>query len=336
MRRSASSWWAAVAAAAVLLTVRVAVGQAAAPAAGKRADTRIAGAPTAGMGTDVRIAVTPARPPLAEARPTEPSRRLQPPFRAHRAHATSPALRRAAMVGIPGGSYLPLYAPMGRVRVAGFALDRYPVTRAQYAAFLATHPEWRRSRAPRALGGGGYLRDWRGDLDFGGGAAAQRPVTWVSRPAAAAYCAAAGARLPTTDEWEYVASASPTRRDGVGDPAFQQQLIELYTRPRPSEPGPVGSTFRNAFGVYDLHGLVWEWTDGSPAGAMAQPAGMAMHGAAGADAPHAPRAPHDMGCAGSAAGATDTRAYAAFLRYALRAGLTPTTDLGSLGFRGAS
>ncbi|HEX9109729.1 MAG TPA: SUMF1/EgtB/PvdO family nonheme iron enzyme, partial [Longimicrobiales bacterium] len=92
--------------------------------------------------------------------------------------------------------------------------------------------------------------------------------------------------------------------------------------PRPGRPGPVGSTFRNVYGIWDLHGLVWEWTAAAHS-AMAQHA--MHHGGATAS--------HDMGCAGSAAGASDTRDYAAFLRYAFRAALTPGTSLGNLGFR---
>jgi formylglycine-generating enzyme required for sulfatase activity len=236
-------------------------------------------------------------------------------------------LRAAAVARIPAGSYLPLYAPMGRVAVGAFVVDRYPVTRAEFEVFVRSHPDWRRSRARHALAGTGYLRDWRGDLDFGEAIDARRPVTWVSRPAAQAYCTAAGGRLPTADEWEYLAGASARRRNAAGDPAFQQRLLDLYTRPRRGEPAPVGSTFRNAFGVYDLHGLVWEWTDATPPAAGDAGMSARMH------MPAAKHGAHDMGCAGSAEGATDTRAYAAFLRYALRAGLTPTTDLGSLGFR---
>ncbi len=236
----------------------------------------------------------------------------------------SPALRRArssGMAAIPAGSYLPLYGN-GRVQVGAFEIDRYPVTRARFAAFLRAHPEWRRSRVPRALAGASYLANWSNDMDFGGEADAERPVTDVSRPAAEAYCASLGKRLPTADEWEYVASASADRRDASGDAAFRQRLLDLYTRPRPSQPPPVGSTFRNAFGVWDLHGLVWEWT----AAARTARAHHALHR-------HGAGPAHDMGCAGSAAGATDTRSYAAFLRYAFRTGLTPTTTLASLGFR---
>ncbi len=239
-----------------------------------------------------------------------------------RARPHSPAPRRAgAMAAIPAGRYLPLYGSEP-VEVGGFELDRYPVTRAEFAAFVRAHPEWRRSAAPRARAGAAYLANWRSDSDFGGPSGAGRPVTDVSRPAAEAYCAAQGKRLPTVDEWEYVAGASSERRDASGDARFRQRLLELYTRPRPAQPAAVRSTFRNAFGVWDLHGLVWEWT----AAARSAQAHHAMHH-------HGPAPAHDMGCAGSAAGASDTRNYAAFLRYAFRTGLTSTTMLPNLGFR---
>ncbi len=246
--------------------------------------------------------------------------RPRAPFPAARGEHTR---RASAMATIPAGSYLPLYGTM-RVAVSGFRLDRHPVTLAEYAAFLRLHPEWRRSRAPRALAGSRYLASWRNDLDFGGPADGDRPVTEVSQAAAEAYCAAQGERLPTTDEWEYAAGASWYGHGAEADARFRQRVLELYTRPRPGRPAPVESTLRNSLGVWDLHGLVWEWTTAAAHAAMTH-----QNMQRGAHAGSA----HDLGCAGSAAGASDTRDYASFLRYAFRSGLTPTSTLASLGFR---
>ena len=192
----------------------------------------------------------------------------------------------ADMVAIPAGSFRPLYDENGSVRVGAFRLDRYPVTRAQYAAF-------------------------RG-LASGPAADAAKPVTGITQREAIAYCTARGARLPTETEWEYAAAASRTRRDGRADPAFRQLMLDLAARKRTSEPGKIGSTFRNAYGVYDMHGLVWEWV---------------------APAHHHAGGHHDMSCAGSARGATDPSDFAAFMRLAFRSGLTPDMRQPGLGFR---
>src|SRR5690606_16692108 len=44
--------------------------------------------------------------------------------------------------------------------VASFQLMERPVSNAQYAAFLATHPNWRRDRIPAVFASPGYLGHW--------------------------------------------------------------------------------------------------------------------------------------------------------------------------------
>jgi formylglycine-generating enzyme required for sulfatase activity len=233
---------------------------------------------------------------------------------------------RAAMIAIPAGRYLPLYGRPGdaAVRVAGFRLDRDAVTRGDFLAFVREHPEWRRDsvrplRADRA----GYLAGWRAPLDVGAPAELRRPVTRVSWFAARAYCAARGKRLPTVDEWEYAAAASESRRDASRDPAFVQRLVALYAT-RGTRAGTVDEGERNAYGVRGLHGLVWEWTADFNSVLVSD------------DSREVGGRDHDMFCASAAIGATDPTNYAAFLRYAMRAGLAGRSTLESLGFRCAA
>jgi formylglycine-generating enzyme len=119
-------------------------------------------------------------------------------------------------------------------------------------------PAWRRSEVKPIFAGPAYLADWSSDLSFGPSSRANQPVTGVSWFAARAYCQWEGKRLPTVEEWEYVARASETSRDASRDPAFIQRLLGLQSANRPD--APVGSGFRNIFGVSDMHGLVQEWT----------------------------------------------------------------------------
>ena len=103
----------------------------------------------------------------------------------------------AVMVTLPTGAYRPLYGRAGDapVKVAAFQLDRDPVTRGDFLAFVRTHPEWQRGVAKQTFAQRDrYLADWRGALDAGDAAALRRPVTEVSWFAAKAYCEAQGKR----------------------------------------------------------------------------------------------------------------------------------------------
>lgn len=243
----------------------------------------------------------------------------------------APAVRR---VTIPAGRYRPLYRPSqadpqaGRsapasdtVPVPAFRLDVYPVTNADYLDFLQQHPRWRRSRVPRLFADDGYLSAWAGDLSPGPQAPPDSPVVHVSWFAARAYCKWRGGRLPTTAQWERAAAASETRPDGQRDPGFTARILEWYGRPTPAVPGPVGSVYRNVWGVYDLHGLVWEWTrDFNTALVTGE-----SRGDSGLN--------RRFFCAAGSVGAADPSDYAAFMRFAFRSSLHGDYTAASLGFR---
>lgn len=226
------------------------------------------------------------------------------------------------MAVVPAGSYTPLYAlEDGTLRVASFRLDRYPVTRGQFADFVAAEERWRRSSTPPVFAEGPYLADWQSDLEPGGKVSA--PVTGVSWFAARAYCDWAGKRLPTVDEWEFAARADETRTDATGDRAFKQRVLELYNQ-RDRVPPAVGSIFRNQYGIHDMHGLVWEWVGDFNTVTVATDS-------RGGDQKDA-----NLYCAAGAEGATDREDYAAFLRYAFRSSLKGRSVSSALGFRCAA
>jgi formylglycine-generating enzyme len=101
----------------------------------------------------------------------------------------------------------------------------------------------------------------------------RHPVTHVSHADAAAYAAWVGKSLPTEAEWEY---ASRGGLDGAtftwgdeyapkgrmmantwqGEFPWQNLLLDRYAGTSPVETFPP-----NGYGLYDMAGNVWEWTD---------------------------------------------------------------------------
>ena len=145
------------------------------------------------------------------------------------------------------------------VKVSTFLLQQHPVTNAEFLEFVRRNPGWRRGTTPAALAGGDYLAHWVGPLEPGPHAVDSQPVTRVSWFAAEAYCEDHGARLPYWYEWELAAAASATERDARADPIWRQQILDWYARPVSARLPAVRQGSANAYGVYDLHGLVWEW-----------------------------------------------------------------------------
>ncbi len=95
-----------------------------------------------------------------------------------------------ASVLIPAGDYRPIARATTDpelVPVASFHLDVLPVTNAEFLAFVAAHPQWRRSRVSPLFADETYLRHWTGDLDPGPSAPADAPVVNISWFAAKAY-----------------------------------------------------------------------------------------------------------------------------------------------------
>ena len=230
----------------------------------------------------------------------------------------------AGMDIIAAGEHRPLFVLPNEpqtVPVAQFALDKLPVTNGEFLDFVRDNPRWRRSAVKRLFADANYLKHWAGDLEPGEAARTNQPVVWVSWFAAKAFAQWKGKRLPTVAEWEYAAAASPRRADGENDPEYQRALRHWYSTPAPAELSRVGAGLPNCFGVFDLHGLVWEWTSDFNSAIITGDA----RGDTGLD--------RQLFCGAGSAGAKDTGNFPAFMRYGFRSSLKAPYTVHNLGFR---
>lgn len=171
------------------------------------------------------------------------------------------------MLKIPGGTFLmgapeeeeSSYTderPQHKVIVAPFFMGKYPVTQAQWRA-VANLPKVDRDFDPDPA-------RFRGD---------NRPVERVSWHDAVEFCrrlsqhSGRDYRLPSEAEWEYACRAGTTTPFHFGE-TITTDLANydgnytcgggekgVYRK----ETTKVGSFPPNAFGLYDMHGNVWEW-----------------------------------------------------------------------------
>lgn len=227
------------------------------------------------------------------------------------------------VVTIKGGSYLPLYGATDEkvkpIAVKSFKLDIYPVTNKEYIQFLKENPNYKRSKIKRLFAGESYLSHWKSDLDYGS-LNSNAPVTNVSWFVAKKYCEYKGKRLPTLDEWEFVAMADKKGIDAREKEEFNEFILSWYEKGK-SYSNPVGSTFKNYWGVYDMHGLVWEWTFDFNS--------IFLSGESRKDKD----TDKNLFCGSGSVNATDLMNYAAFMRYAFRGSLKASYTTKNLGFR---
>jgi formylglycine-generating enzyme len=233
----------------------------------------------------------------------------------------------AGSVVVPAGRYAPLILNTGQPKelpVPSFSLDQYPVTNAQFLAFVRANPRWRRSQVSRLFADRSYLEHWLSDLEPGPGAPLDAPVVRVSWFAARAYARSCGKRLPSTAEWERAASAGFTQENGKADTAYVSDLYAWLSRPTPAVHSAVTTARANFFGIRGLHGLVWEWVEDFNTALVT--------GESRADS----SLEKDLFCGAGAASSRDTSDYAAYMRLALRSSLKANNTTSSLGFRCAA
>ena len=126
--------------------------------------------------------------------------------------------------------------------------------------------------------------------------------------------------MPSWDEWEYAAAADATRRDARGDSAWLARILGWYARPA-TVPVPEVGGEANAYGVRDLHGVVWEWVDDFNALLV------------DADSRSGDDPDKLKFCGAGAINLQDRMNYAVLMRIALLSSLSASSGTSSLGFR---
>ncbi|MDQ8200270.1 formylglycine-generating enzyme family protein [Pelagicoccus enzymogenes] len=238
----------------------------------------------------------------------------------------SPPVDSTPMRLIPKGQYEPLFTSPDqpkRQNVASFELDEHPVSNRQFLAFVTENPRWQRSRVSPLFADETYLNHWESDTRLGAALEpyADYPVVNISWYAARAYASWAGKRLPTQAEWEYAALASETSANGREDPSYHQRILEWYGRPNLGYADQAPGSFRNVHGIYDLHGLVWEWVEDFNTSLTTGES----RGDTGLE--------RKFFCGSASVGASDFKDYAAFMRYGFRSSLQAKYSVNNLGFR---
>lgn len=223
------------------------------------------------------------------------------------------------MVLVKGGVYLPLYGAEDKVvKIEPFKMDVFPVSNSDYLKFVQENPQWKKSNIKRLFADESYLTKWKNDETFIG--LPNAPVTTVSWFAAKKYCECQGKRLPTMDEWEFAAMANEDVPDAREIETYNQYILGWYETPKTYN-NPIGETFKNYWGIYDLHGLVWEWTLDFNS--------VLISGESRKDVDK----DSNLFCGSAAIGASDLMNYAAFMRYAFRGSMKARYSSQNLGFR---
>lgn len=149
------------------------------------------------------------------------------------------------MIAIPGGTFqmgsniVDNEKPIHPVTLPPFHIGKYPITQAQWQAVMKNNPSY-----------------FRGD---------KLPVERVSWEMATEFCqklsekTGRNYRLPTEAEWEYACRADSTGMYCFGDDDALLEKYAWYSKNAGDSTQPVGEKLPNDWGLYDMHGNVWEW-----------------------------------------------------------------------------
>ncbi|WP_321492403.1 SUMF1/EgtB/PvdO family nonheme iron enzyme [uncultured Desulfobacter sp.] len=153
------------------------------------------------------------------------------------------------MVRIPGGR---ITIESSEFTIDPFYMGRYPVTNRQYALYLKANLK---AKEP----------EYWGDREYNG---ESQPVVGVSWDETRDFAQWAGLALPSEAQWEFACRAGTMTRFYTGDTDEDLARAGWYRGNSGDNLHPVGEKEPNAYGLYDMHGNVWEWTTDKIGGSL--------------------------------------------------------------------
>lgn len=226
------------------------------------------------------------------------------------------------MVLIGKGIYQSFYAAKSKrpITIRAFMMDECAVTNAEFLEFVKAEPLWSRSKVNRLFADTNYLRHWDSDFDIGRSKQQlyNSPVVNVSWFAALAYCRWKKKRLPILAEWELAGSAQPKGQKQI---VLTNYILGWCEKPASPFLPNVKTTYCNTYGLYDMHGLIWEWVFDFNSYVVS------------GDSRETVNNDKKLFCAAGSINVKDRKDYAAFLRYSFRGSLKGNYCITSLGFR---
>ncbi len=162
------------------------------------------------------------------------------------------------MVWIPGGTFQmgsndgeSIEKPVHKVELDGFWIGKYEITQAQWIAIMGTSIAQQRDKlsSSRSLQGVGlnypmYYISWYEAMEF---------CEELSKKTGRKY------NLPSEAQWEYACRGGSTNKFCFGDYDSKLGDYAWYDSNSNNQAHPVGQKKPNAWGLYDMHGNIWEW-----------------------------------------------------------------------------